>query len=366
MLPTLEISIKQKQLRRLDLQAEFKLNGDYKIIKEEYIDLIPSCFTLGASDEGRDVAKEVEVEFDYLFPEVMLTLLHDVYVSRSGGVRIGKTKFISETIEAGIDVNFDVPLSAYEPIDTCTAASKFGNFNHAIFTMESLPLMLLSQMDLQAAQAPRPLHFERDYCGEAFVTEHLRLIAALGLFGDHFDRDVHAARAFVPTASRRDGSFRATALSQAVAAKIRSVVATPEGGVLPRRIYISRRYASSRVPRHIDALEWIAAARGYTPVHLEQMTALDQVALFASCEAIMAEHGAGLANLQYASPGCRVLELFPSAMYGKWVFRLAAHCAGAVYSTGSFPVEDGWVYNRDDVDIDPYLFNHCLDHLDGI
>jgi len=52
-------------------------------------------------------------------------------------------------------------------------------------------------------------------------------------------------------------------------------------------------------------------------------------------------------------------------MFRKWVFRLAAHCAGATYSTGEFPVEAGWVYNRDGVDIDLALFQRCLDHLDA-
>lgn len=356
-----EISIKEKQLRKIEKHDFFEKNGDYKIFKEEYIETIPECRAFNSTNLNSD--PDFEPGFEYLFPEVSLTLLHDTYVSRSGAVCTGEDEVIEETLEADIGANFDQPLSAYDALETVTAASKFGNFNHAIFTMETLPLVVLSQMDAQAAEAPRPLYFERDYCNEAFVAEHLSLIAALDLRGTRIERDVRAARCFVPAASRRNGSFRATALSHEVATRMRAVAPAIAG--LPQRIYVSRRHAPSRIPRQIDAMERIALERGYTPVHLEHMNPMHQMALFANCEAIMAEHGAGLANLQYALPGCRVLELFPSAMYRKWVFRLTAHCAGALYSTGEFPVEDGWVYNSDGVDIDLALFHRCLDHLDA-
>lgn len=356
-----EISIRQKQSRKLQNADHFERSGDYKVFRPEYTDVIAACRSFSAANMAADAA--FEAEFNYPFPEVTLTLLHDVYVSRSGAVYAGEGEVIGETLEGGFDVNFDRPLSGFEPIEAVTAASKYGNFNHAIFTMETMPLVILSQMDAQAAEPPRPLYFERNYCGEGFVAEHQALLAKLGLSGGHIDHDVKAARCFVPSTSRRNWSYRASALSADVATRLRAVAPVAAG--LPRRIYVSRRHAPSRIPRQIDELERIAEARGYTPVYLERMAPLEQVALFAQCEAIMAEHGAGLANLQYASRGCRVLELFPAAMYRKWVFRLAAHCAGAIYSTGEFPVEDGWVYNRDGVHIDPALFQRCLDHLDA-
>lgn len=162
-----EISIKQKQSRKLHISAHFETNGDYKVFRPEYTDLIPAGRSFSAASLVSDAA--FEAEFSYPLPEISLTLLEDVYVSRSGAVCTGDGDVVDETLEAAIDVNFDRPLSEFAPADTVTAASKYGNFNHAIFTMETLPLVILSQMDGQAAAQPRSMYFERRYCGEPAI-----------------------------------------------------------------------------------------------------------------------------------------------------------------------------------------------------
>ncbi|GAA3408535.1 DUF563 domain-containing protein [Paenibacillus hodogayensis] len=76
------------------------------------------------------------------------------------------------------------------------------------------------------------------------------------------------------------------------------------------RIYISRADAKVRPVTNEDALYGILAARGYRKVTLAGMPVAEQVRLFASAQAIVAPHGAGLANLMFCRPGTQVLELY--------------------------------------------------------
>lgn len=69
-----------------------------------------------------------------------------------------------------------------------------------------------------------------------------------------------------------------------------------------KKIYISRR-DSGRFPRNESAVEAIAAAAGCDIVRLTGMPLLDQIALFAGAELVVATHGAGLANLAWCRDG---------------------------------------------------------------
>lgn len=47
----------------------------------------------------------------------------------------------------------------------------------------------------------------------------------------------------------------------------------------------------------------------WTILHSENYSLRDQIALFSNAKAICAVHGAGLTNLLWCQPGCKVLEL---------------------------------------------------------
>lgn len=110
-----------------------------------------------------------------------------------------------------------------------------------------------------------------------------------------------------------DPSARAaiTGWSQAV------VDATATDSPLPTRFYVSRRGGKVRHPLNEAELEAELGPRGFPTVVLEDMTMGDQIRLFRGADAIVAQHGAGLANLLHAAPGTRLLEVFsggPEAM----------------------------------------------------
>jgi hypothetical protein len=78
----------------------------------------------------------------------------------------------------------------------------------------------------------------------------------------------------------------------------------------PKRIYISRGKSGSRRPSNEEELERILFYFGFEKVCLEDLEFLQQVNLFKNATAIFSQHGAGLTNLVFASPGTKVFELF--------------------------------------------------------
>lgn len=79
-----------------------------------------------------------------------------------------------------------------------------------------------------------------------------------------------------------------------------------------RRIYVSRSMARNRRVKNEDEVLAILEPLGFEIVHAEKYTFEEQISIFANAQAIVAPHGAGLANLVFCAPGTRVIELFPS------------------------------------------------------
>jgi len=58
----------------------------------------------------------------------------------------------------------------------------------------------------------------------------------------------------------------------------------------------------------------------------ETLDLADQIKLFSSAGGIVGLHGAGLANMIWAPPGCRIVELFPPGVFNDCYGRLALTC----------------------------------------
>ena len=77
-----------------------------------------------------------------------------------------------------------------------------------------------------------------------------------------------------------------------------------------KKIYVSRARARGRKIINEESVAKFLNERGFTTVYLEEMTVLEQVALFANAKAIVTPHGSGLTNLAFCSPKTKVVELF--------------------------------------------------------
>lgn len=86
---------------------------------------------------------------------------------------------------------------------------------------------------------------------------------------------------------------------------------------LPKKIYLSRAAVSYRRVINEEELQEFLSDRGFMTIRPESLSFLEQVALFAQAEVIIAPHGAGLANLAFCQPRTQVVELFtPDYVYG--------------------------------------------------
>jgi len=93
----------------------------------------------------------------------------------------------------------------------------------------------------------------------------------------------------------------------------------------PARVFVGRK--DSRIGRGLvnedevfKALETV----GYERVLLSRLSLPDQIALFRGAEAIVAAHGAGLANLAFCSKGCRVVEITNDDLAERTMFAAVA------------------------------------------
>lgn len=79
---------------------------------------------------------------------------------------------------------------------------------------------------------------------------------------------------------------------------------------LPKKVYISRGKSGSRRVVNEPELEETLKEFGFQKVYLEDLSFLQQVALFQNATEIFGQHGAGFTNLIFSTAGAQVFELF--------------------------------------------------------
>jgi hypothetical protein len=104
-----------------------------------------------------------------------------------------------------------------------------------------------------------------------------------------------------------------------------SLLRFAEPARFPARIYLTRRAAQNRRRISNEADLWPRLeAEGFEMVDTATLSVPEQMALFAQSERIVAIHGAGLANLAFASAGARVVELASESFHPRMYQRIAA------------------------------------------
>jgi capsular polysaccharide biosynthesis protein len=80
--------------------------------------------------------------------------------------------------------------------------------------------------------------------------------------------------------------------------------------------------------------------RGFTYVDPGKLSVAEQIATFAGATTIVGPHGAGLTNIMFASPGTRVIEMFPDgAVLPDCYWRMACAVPGVDYRYLAGPAE---------------------------
>lgn len=79
-----------------------------------------------------------------------------------------------------------------------------------------------------------------------------------------------------------------------------------------RKIYIDRGSNANRLMPNEPALTTALRARGYETITPEAFSVTEQIAIFQAASIVVAQLGAGLANIAFCQPGAIVYELLPS------------------------------------------------------
>jgi capsular polysaccharide biosynthesis protein len=109
---------------------------------------------------------------------------------------------------------------------------------------------------------------------------------------------------------------------------------------LPRRIFISRQNVrGGRIANFADLGPLLERHR-VTIVDPAALAWSEQLSLFARAECIVGPHGAGLANLVFAPPGAKVLEIFSPSYFPAYFRELCSHRElpyYAIFGQGAVP-----------------------------
>lgn len=118
-------------------------------------------------------------------------------------------------------------------------------------------------------------------------------------------------------------------------AKLRRFVGAPEP-TPTRRLYLTRDSGSS--PRFVEneaEVRRLFAQAGFESVDPGRLGFRDQIELFASAKTIAGSHGSAFANMIFAAPGARIIDLMPEDWIGywdddgraeRWLFNLTGAC----------------------------------------
>ncbi len=138
----------------------------------------------------------------------------------------------------------------------------------------------------------------------------------------------------------------------------------PEQGETPTHLMVSRhRVIGARILTNRTQIEAIAASRGYTVVHPQEMTLSGQAALFAGARVVVGEYGSALHGSVYAAPGTLAIGLrgtsrHPSFVQSGVAAALGQHSGYVLGDTvlGATPGDIGQVFT-----VQPEDFERALD-----
>ncbi|WP_343699090.1 DUF563 domain-containing protein [Caulobacter sp.] len=185
-----------------------------------------------------------------------------------------------------------------------------GTFNYGHFVIDALTSLLALEkaglLNETPVLAPPLTAWQRDLIAMAFPGLEVREIdapvvrlgrAAYATSMDHF---LHHPNALLAEVAER-------------------VLSRAPAGQSARRVYLSRRGQSMRVMVGEAAFETALAARGFTIVRPETLSAGEQIALMREAEIVVGASGAALANAVFLPRGARVVEIQPTNFTSQWV-----------------------------------------------
>ncbi|TQS73341.1 glycosyltransferase family 61 protein [Rhodobacteraceae bacterium] len=152
----------------------------------------------------------------------------------------------------------------------------------------------------------------------------------------------HAPKSWAWTDRRADGAVLGTLNMNAMDVglrllreKARQAIEGHDFSYLPRRFWVSRENGDARSRQMKNEEAMIAALRpfGFEVVHFEHLSPLEQIAIMANADIMASYHGAGFANMLWAGPQARIIEIgtLQTATIRWGMFLPLAHASGCQY-----------------------------------
>jgi hypothetical protein len=123
-----------------------------------------------------------------------------------------------------------------------------------------------------------------------------------------------------------------------------------------RKAYLSRKKAARSFTNETEVEEHLKKG-GFSIICLEDLSIAAQINLFQNAEIIVGSHGAGFANLVWASENVRVLEIFSPVRANDCFARLASTVRAKYFCIWAQP-DEGW--GRVDIDSLDSMLNHII------
>ena len=127
----------------------------------------------------------------------------------------------------------------------------------------------------------------------------------------------------------------------------------------PKRFLISRSLTKSRKIENEDVLAQALTPYGFEVVHLEHMSAEEQICLFSNAECIVGPHGAAMTNLIYSNAP-KVIELIPTDFWGWGYFIPLTYAMGGQHRAVIGPGRDHY---KEDFSVDVGAVKRAISDL---
>jgi capsular polysaccharide biosynthesis protein len=231
------------------------------------------------------------------------------------------------------------------------------NANYCHFLFEGLPRLRILESCGIGREVPIYANAKKSFQRELlplFGVPPERLISA----SDH--PLLQAKRLWVPTYPGYQGKFTQEAIDYLRAVILDRLNAESPLRPATRKIYITRRDATSRRILNEAEIEARLRALDFECLCLSDLPVLEQLRAFAEARVIVAAHGASLTNIAFSSAGTSMVEIFPEDFYFDCYQELAAKVGvrASWLPTASVTVGEGAL--AQDLTITDQAYEHIL------
>ncbi|QWV96394.1 glycosyltransferase family 61 protein [Geomonas nitrogeniifigens] len=281
----------------------------YSNIRKHILDIIPVT-------EARIVRHEVAAELppfirtEAVFGKRNLYLLHDATASPHSGMAWIENKILEESVGSlrrimdWGDVQHEPLLPASElrlpePVVVCHPATYYH------WLLEVLPNVLFAVAAFPGVKIVLPENCPR------YVLEGLATALGPGAERDFVfcSNPIRVERLVVPQYHTQP-EFTDPQVLELLRSSVKAKVVAQGPSGTGRKIYISRQKSRRRLAGEPELEERLQKV-GFTVLHCEELSFADQIRVFHEAEVVVGSHGAGLSNLVWSEPPCRVIEIFP-------------------------------------------------------